>query len=266
MHELSRQVRFSIDPFADIRQEGFNSYCSKPTSENLAIYLALWVALAGETNPETGFVVNVVDIDRAVRQHALPAFETQISNSFKNNKPVKLTDIAELLRTSWTKLKIEFGAATLKTLSLELNPFRKLGIDSEDGKMIYFSEKFEFAASHTLWNEKFSDEENFKVFGKCANPAGHGHNYVIAVEVKSSANDELRIGDYERTIDSEFITLIDHKNLNVDVPHFQNINPTVENIAAFAWDKLQGKFAAAQLNCVTVWENERTYCRYRRDT
>lgn len=265
MHELSRQVRFSIDPFAGIQQEGFNSYCSKPTCETLAIYLALWVKLAGKINPETGFVVNVVDIDKTVRQHVVPVFEMRIRNSSKNEKSLQPADIAEILTISWSKLKDKFGTMQLKNLSLELNPFRKLGIDSEDGKMIYFSEKFEFAASHTLWNEKFTAEENFRAFGKCANPAGHGHNYQIAVELKTPSADEIRIGDYERIVDSEFIKIVDHKNLNADVPELENINPTVENIAAFAWEKLHGKFTAAKLYCITVWENERTFCRYSQD-
>ena len=94
MHELSRQVRFSIDPFVDIHKEGFNSYCSKPTSENLAIYLALHVSLAGKVNPETGFVVNVADIDSAVRQQVVHVFEEQIKGSFKKNKAVRFIDIA----------------------------------------------------------------------------------------------------------------------------------------------------------------------------
>jgi 6-pyruvoyltetrahydropterin/6-carboxytetrahydropterin synthase len=129
--------------------------------------------------------------------------------------------------------------------------------------MIYYSEKFEFAAMHRLWNDSFSDERNQQVFGKCANPAGHGHNYIVEVTVMMPESDaRLRIGDFEKTVEEEFIRLVDHKNLNVDVAELSKINPTVENIAALAWEKLVGRFGEAVLHCVTVWETDKTYCSY----
>jgi 6-pyruvoyltetrahydropterin/6-carboxytetrahydropterin synthase len=116
---------------------------------------------------------------------------------------------------------------------------------------------------HKLWNEDFSEEKNFEVFGKCANPNGHGHNYIIEVTVKvPSGKDNLRIGDFEKVVDDELIKLIDHKNLNADVAEFGKTNPTIENIAVFAWNKLNGKFGAVKLHCVTVWETDKTYCSY----
>ncbi len=129
------------------------------------------------------------------------------------------------------------------------------------------SEKFEFAAMHTLWNDKFDRQHNFELFGKCANPTGHGHNYVIEVTVKAAVEDgDFCVGKFEKIVDDEFIQLVDHKNLNVDVAEFDGRNPTVENIAAFAWEKLTGKFRKTGdclLFSVTVWETDRTYCTYR---
>jgi 6-pyruvoyltetrahydropterin/6-carboxytetrahydropterin synthase len=160
-------------------------------------------------------------------------------------------------------LSDKFGTARISRLSLKLNPFRKVTIESEDGKMIYFSEKFEFAATHKLWNEEFSEERNFEVFGKCANPSGHGHNYIVEVTIKAPEGKEVfRVGEFERTVDEELIKVVDHKNLNEDVAEFGNTNPTVENISVFAWNKLSGKFGEASLHCVTAWETDKTYCSY----
>ena len=157
----------------------------------------------------------------------------------------------------------KFGKAILSDVSLKLNPFRKVALDCEDDKMIYFSEKFEFAATHKLWNDEFSRERNFEIFGKCANPSGHGHNYVIEVTVKMPADEQaFQIGVFEKTVDEELIKLIDHKNLNADLAYFSETIPTVENIGVFAWNKLAGKFSNAKLHCVTVWETEKTYCSY----
>jgi 6-pyruvoyltetrahydropterin/6-carboxytetrahydropterin synthase len=171
--------------------------------------------------------------------------------------------LAELLKSTWNILADKFETAQLSKLSLKLNPFRKMAIDLKDFGMVYFSEKFEFAAMHKLWNDDFSEKQNLEVFGKCANPAGHGHNYIVEVMIKTPiSKNGFHIHSFEKIVDNELIKLVDHKNLNADVSHFSKIIPTVENIAVFAWNRLAGKFGKAALHCVTVWETDKTYCSY----
>ena len=262
MNKLSRQVRFSINPFLQTDDSGDNSFASRPCGQGMAMFLELTVALVGELEPSTGFVVNVVDIDKQVRQAVVPVFAERIKGAFRNKKHVGLSELSELLKLSYKQLKDKFGGAMVLELSLALNPFRKLSVDCEDWKMVYFSEKFEFAAMHKLWNDEFSDERNFEVFGKCANPTGHGHNYVVEVAVKMPADRQFGIGDFERTVNKELIELIDHKNLNADIEYFNKAIPTVENISIFAWNKLVEKFKDATLHCITIWETDRTSCSY----
>jgi 6-pyruvoyltetrahydropterin/6-carboxytetrahydropterin synthase len=262
MHKLSRQVRFSINPFSPDAVEGFNSYCSKPTGEGLCLYFALWIELESGVDADTGFVVDVGNIDRAVREHAVPIFYKRIREQFAAAKAVTFQEICRILTDVWKVLDDKFGSGLLRRLSLELNPFRKVSIEREDKKVLYFSEKFEFAATHTLKNDNFSKEKNLEVFGKCANPTGHGHNYIIEVTVKRQRQSDWNAAEFERIVQSQFIRLVDHKNLNVDVAEFGGQNPTVENIASFAWSRLEGKFEGGQLHNVTVWENDRTYCSY----
>lgn len=131
-----------------------------------------------------------------------------------------------------------------------------------DSRTLCFSEKFEFAATHKLWNDDFSEQRNFEVFGKCANPAGHGHNYIVEVTLKIPAGHALAICDFEKVVDEELICLLDHKNINIEVPYFARAIPTVENIAVFAWDRLTGRFSNGRLARVTVWETDKTYCSY----
>ena len=278
MHKLARQVRFSINPFLPEDSCGFNSFASKPAGEGVSIFLELSVMLTGDVEPATGFVVNVSDVDENVRGVVVPIFAERIRKDFRQGKHIGFSQIAELLRSSWEQLANRFGSAKLSELSLNLNPFRKVTVDCEDCEMIYFSEKFEFAATHKLWNKGFSDEHNLEIFGKCANPAGHGHNYVIEVTIgvaqianrkspgtigdKRQAIGDFCIGDFEKTVNEKLIKLLDHKNLNADVAEFGKNNPTIENIAAFAWDKLRGNFGEAALHCVTIWENDRTSCSY----
>jgi 6-pyruvoyltetrahydropterin/6-carboxytetrahydropterin synthase len=262
MHKLSRQVRFSINPFSPDIVEGFNSYCSKPTGEGLCLYFGLWVELEGNVDTDTGFVVNVADIDRAVREHAVAIFDRRIRWRFADAKTVPFEEIVSILSNVWDVLNDKLGRGSLNKLYLELNPFRKITIEREDREVLYFSEKFEFSAMHTLKNDNFSEEKNLEVFGKCANPAGHGHNYIIEITVKRDRESDWNMADFEHVVQSQFLTRVDHKNLNFDVPEFGGQNPTVENIASFAWSCLSGKFDGSKLSNVKVWENDRTCCSY----
>ena len=263
MHKLARQVRFSINPFLSEDCIGSNSFASKPAGEGLSIFLELSVEIQGKLARDTGFIVNVVEIDRNVREFVVPIFTERISQDFRGARHVGLSVMAELLRSAWDRLSDKFGPAELSKLDLKLNPFRAIAINSEDLEMVYFCEKFEFAAMHKLWNDDFSEQKNIEVFGKCANPTGHGHNYVVEVAINMPATREnFRIGDFERTVNEELIKLLDHKNLNADVEQFRQTNPTIENIAAFAWNRLADKFTDAALHRVTVWETDKTYCTY----
>lgn len=263
MHKLSRKVRFSINPFLPDITVGANSYSSKPAGRGLGIFFELEVSLAGAVEESSGFVINVIDIDSCVREYVVPLFTELLRGEFAQGKHISLQTMVGTLWRSKEALAGKFAAAYLSDLSLKLNPYRKVAIDCEDKKMIYISEKFEFAAMHKLWNAEFSSERNFEIFGKCANPNGHGHNYILDITVKTQAgNDKFGIGEFEITVDDNFLKQVDHKNLNADVPYFLKAIPTVENIAVFAWDNLVGKFSQAKLHCVTVWETDKTYCTY----
>lgn len=263
MHKLARQVRFSINPFLSEEATGSNQFASKPAGEGLSLFFELSAEVVGDVDPATGFVVNVADIDARVREFVVPLFAERIKRSFRRAEHIGFAEIAELLNSAWGRLDDKFGMARLSALSLKLNPFRKIAISSEGLDMVYFSEKFEFAATHKLWNDSLSEERNFAVFGKCANPTGHGHNYIVEVTIRMPVGESgFSIGGFEKIVDDSLIGLLDHRNLNEDVSWFKQANPTVENIAGFAWDKLAGKFEGATLHCVTIWETDKTYCSY----
>jgi len=294
MFTLSRQVRFSITPFSPQQPAGFNSYASKPTGMGLSIYLALWVELEGQLDPETGFVVNVSLIDDVIRECFVPEFSAFVSDSFNARRHLSLGDISQRLTAEVPTLCRVFRdrhRKTLKSLRLELNPYRSINLDCRPGQelqltqkqalsggpaMLSYTEKFEFAAMHKLWNEAFSEQQNVEAFGKCANPAGHGHNYILEVTVRVPASDmaanqkapdstenAFSIPAFQQAVKIYFVDLVDHKNLNVDVPGFGNVNPTVENLAFFAWQSLKNQVKS--LSRITVWENDRTYCTYSED-
>ncbi len=260
---LGRRVRFSINPFLAAHKPGFNSYASKPAGEGLSIFLELAVELVGPLRSETGLLVNVSDIDKVVRRYAVPVFTERVCEHLRRSEHISFAKVAAMLVAAREHLHNKFGPACVDRLTLQLNPFRKLAMDTKIPGTLYFSEKFEFAATHKLWNSSFSEPQNLQVFGKCANPTGHGHNYIVEVTVATDAEGpNLEVGEFERIVDSRLMQRVDHKNLNLDVVAFQEKVPTVENIALFAWEHLAGQFGPARLHCVTVWESDRTYCSY----
>ncbi len=264
MTHLGRQIRFSVNPFLERDVAGRNAYTSKPAGEGLAVFLQLDVQIVGPVDPQTGFVINVVEIDRAAREHAVPVFARQIRTAYRDGRHIDLAAVIGMLGLAWQQLADKFGNARIERLTLWLNPFRKITMDKAKPSTICYSEKFEFAAMHKLWNETFSAERNFEVFGKCANPTGHGHNYIVEVTVDVPADGAgFQAGAFQQTVESQLIEVIDHKNLNADVPEFAQTIPTIENLAAFAWSHLAGRFTGAALHSVTVWESDRTWCTYR---
>jgi len=262
MHRLTRDVRFSINPFLPVQDEGFNAFAARPTGRGFALVLELVVELYGPLDKHTGFVVNVTEIDRHVRAHAVPLFVEHIQACYGNAKHVSLASLVDVLGAARDALAHRFGPASVNALGLKLNPYKKIRIYAEDCTMVFYSEKFEFSATHKLWNASFSEQENYRTFGKCASPSGHGHNYLMEISIKTDADQALDVVDFEKIVSQKLISVLDHKNLNVDVAHFAQVIASMENIAEFAWNCLVKDFDRVQLHCITVWESDRTSCSY----
>lgn len=129
------------------------------------------------------------------------------------------------------------------------------------------SRRATFSAAHRLFRPDWSDERNAEVFGACANPAGHGHNYALEVTVAGPVNPETgMIADLKwlkAVVDAQVIDLVDHKHLNTDVDFLRGVNPTAENLACCFWRRLVAPIAAqARLVRVTVVETENNRATY----
>ncbi len=124
--------------------------------------------------------------------------------------------------------------------------------------MVYLTRKAEFSAAHYYWVSDWSDAENERVFGKCANRNGHGHNYVLHVTVKGEPDPKTGfVVDLKRLKDimeTEVVSVYDHRHLNLEVPEFKGVQPTTENIAIAVWRRLEGKLEGATLHSVRVEE------------
>jgi 6-pyruvoyltetrahydropterin/6-carboxytetrahydropterin synthase len=124
--------------------------------------------------------------------------------------------------------------------------------------MVLLTRKAEFSAAHYYWNDAWSQQENEKVFGKCANRNGHGHNYTLEVtvagEIDPVSGFVVDLKALKDVIEREVIQVYDHRHLNLEVPEFRTVIPTTENIAIAIWKRLEKKIAGARLERVRVYE------------
>ncbi|MCH2180679.1 MAG: 6-carboxytetrahydropterin synthase [Mariniblastus sp.] len=257
MIRLSREIRFSLA--ADRNFDSRNSWAGWPSSNQLVPWLVLRSVIAGPADRETGFVCNVTRIDdllrSVVRDHLL-----------KREGPLTaelcLREMTALIMQRW-----DFDAQLL-SVELELTPYLKYSQEPQDPAMLTVTQQFEFSAAHRLHCETYSEEENREIFGKCNNPHGHGHNYVVDVSLRRNVEDDgdpgqlIPLHKLEATVKREVIDRLDHKHLNLDIDYFRQINPTVENIAVAIWQWLEGQFGQAELVSVRVYETPKTWAEY----
>ncbi|MFT7898601.1 6-carboxytetrahydropterin synthase [Tenacibaculum ascidiaceicola] len=127
--------------------------------------------------------------------------------------------------------------------------------------------KAHFNAAHRLFNPKWSDEKNYEVFGKCSNPNYHGHNYELIVSLTGEIDQETGyvydLGKLKDLIKLKVEDALDHKNLNVEVEEFKDVNPTVENISVVIYNKLRVSIPEKLDLEVTLYETPRNYVTYR---
>ena len=131
---------------------------------------------------------------------------------------------------------------------------------------ITVSRKAHFNAAHRLHNKNWSDEKNHKVFGKCNYQNYHGHNYELIVSVTGKINPEtgyvIDMGELKKIIKNEIEERLDHKNLNLDIPHFSNNIPSAENICIYIYNILRENIDAQYKISIRLYETPRNFVEY----
>jgi len=128
--------------------------------------------------------------------------------------------------------------------------------------MVLMSRRAEFSASHFYYNPEWSEGENRRIFGKCANLNGHGHNYIIEVTVAGDIDARtgfvMDLSVLKQILNREIIEPFDHRHLNKEVPEFSALVPTTENLAVVSWKRLEPSInsaGTAKLHRVRIYEN-----------
>ena len=266
MVRLTREVRFSIDRdwagHVEFTRPVTNSWGGWPSAVGIVPYLRWQATVAGEPDPVTGYLCNIAALDELLRRHALPfTAESLRAHGWRMSAE-------HLLEHIWEQVAHAAPPhAPLVALALCPTPSLRYEIRREDVPMVYLTQQFEFSAAHRLHCPQLSEAENQRVFGKCNNPLGHGHNYLLEVTVRGMPDAKsgavLPLPRFEQLVKERIIDRFDHTHLNADVAEFRDLNPSVENIARVIWGLLVNDVTPARLHSVRVWETPKTWAEYR---
>jgi len=133
-------------------------------------------------------------------------------------------------------------------------------------KTVSITRRMAFCAAHRLHSDRLGPEENRRIFGKCNHPNGHGHNYVLEVTLAGPVDPAtgmvFSLTELKRVMVEVVERNMDHKNLNMDVPAFKELNPTAENIAVVLWGMLESRLPRGLLSEVRLIETENNSVSY----
>lgn len=133
--------------------------------------------------------------------------------------------------------------------------------------MVYLTRRASFSASHRLWSEQLTDTENYAIYEKCANPNGHGHNYLLEVTVRGTPDPQtgmlLNLTQIKDAMNEQVVKWVDHKHLNYDVPWLEGCIPTTEVLAVKFWERLKDALPRDLLYEVKLYETENNIASYR---
>ena len=264
MVRLSREIRFSlVSPDSIGAVESKNSWAGWPSTNAVVPSLVIGCVIEGEPDAESGYLCDVSKIDGLLRS---------IATDLLIGNPQRFPTGELMIRGVCREfLKRWDHPSSLVSISLATNPYLEFSIHVEqdmnamadEDVTVQLTQQFEFSAAHRLHCSQLSDEKNRQLFGKCNNPAGHGHNYVLDITLSNQVENQtgaiVSLGEFEAAVKELVIDRLDHKHLNHDVAYFADVNPTVENIAAAVFEWLDGHFGEATLERVRVYETPKTW-------
>ena len=210
-----------------------------PVPYGLGHYFALQLTLTGPIDPDSQYLINIKKIDAVVRDRAVSTVEAAVRSGNRSGPARLAAYLFERLRWGWGE------GIVLDSVRLSLSPFLSVSCLASELPMVRLSQKFEFSATHRLHNPALSDEQNQAIFGKCNNPHGHGHNYEVQVTLAGTPDETgvlIDVPRFEEIVGRTVIDRFDHRNLNVELPEFRELIPSVENIAMTIYRLLKPEF------------------------
>ena len=272
MHHLTRQVAFEASHYCQIPElSGTENYALFGAAANPNSHghnYVLEVTVKGVVDPEHGMVVNIANLDTLLKERVVADYDHKLINRQHPvfaNKPQLQPTCENLAIQIWRTIDLHLSEAILHRVRLYEDSTAFADYFGE-GQMVFQTKVYEFSASHRLHSLELGDTENQRIFGKCNNPHGHGHNYVLEVTIKGKVNPKTglvtNLGFLDRTIEEQIYTRFDFKHLNLDTSEFETINPTSENFVKVLWDILEPHLKPVELYRLRLRETPRSYFDY----
>ncbi|MGQ9869425.1 6-carboxytetrahydropterin synthase [Leptodesmis sp.] len=221
----------------------------------------LYVSMVGELD-EYGMVLNLSDVKHIIKREVTSQLDFSYLNQVWEEFQHTLPTTENVARVIWQRL-----APHLPLVRIQLFEHPDLWADYYGNSMeAYLTISTHFSAAHRLARPDLSYEQNCEIYGKCARPNGHGHNYHLEVTIKGNIDPRTgMIADlvaFQKAVDDYVVEPFDHKFLNKDVPYFAEVVPTAENIAVHIRDLLQAPIReiGAQLHKVKLIESPNNSC------
>lgn len=221
----------------------------------------LYVSMAGELD-EYGMVLNLSDVKHVIKQEVTSQLDFAYLNDVWTEFQQTLPTTENIARVIWQRL-----SPHLPLVRIQLFEHPELWSDYYGNDMeAYLTISTHFSAAHRLARPDLSYEENCEIYGKCARPNGHGHNYHLEVTIKGEIDPRTgMIADlvaFQNAVDTYVVEPFDHTFLNKDIPYFAQVVPTAENIAVHIRDLLQAPIRqiGAQLHKVKLIESPNNSC------
>lgn len=221
----------------------------------------LYVSLEGELD-EYGMVENLSTVKKVIKQEVTSQLNYSHLNDAWPEFQETLPTTENIARVIWQKLEPH-----LSLVNIKLYEHPKLWADYQGKNMkASLTVKTHFSAAHRLASPQLSLEENTEIYGKCARPHGHGHNYHLEVsvvgEIDSRTGMLVDLGALQKVIDDYIVEPFDHTFLNKDIPYFSEVVPTAENIALHIANLLRSPIQGlgAELDKVKLIESPNNSC------
>jgi 6-pyruvoyltetrahydropterin/6-carboxytetrahydropterin synthase len=221
---------------------------------------ALEVTVEGSVEVETGMVINIKRIDDLIKTRIVSRYDQKSLNDEADEFKRRSPSLENLMSEIALRLSDLPDQCRLVGIKLEETPLLYGEWNADSQPMISLTRVYEFAAAHRLHSPHLSDEENVALYGKCNNPRGHGHNYVLEVTVSGEPDPVtgmmVDIESLDAIVNEQVVDRYDHKNLNEDIPEFAGTPTTSEVVALAIFDRLESGLPA-KLTRVRLFETAR---------
>lgn len=254
------------------RSERLRVACPAGAGRLRILALRVEATVEGPVDPASGMVVNLVDLKRELRRRVIEPLDGRVLDGGTLDGSPSTPDLrtAEQLALH-VRDRLAGSLAGLPVARIRLIDEPQVVVECHPRETddVDVTRRYEFSASHRLHSPGLSADENLRVFGKCNNPAGHGHNYGLEVTLRGTpgpTGELLEADAFDRLVEERVVDRWDHRNLNEDLEEFAGVNPTAEEIVRVAWDRLEGAFAAATdratLHRLKLRETDRNHVEY----